>query len=360
MTTHHLYGPSSLQRRLICPGSARMESGLPDTDSDASIEGTRLHAVMAGSDNGEWMDDEQREAVDWCWDRVRTILSDYGHMLREVQLQLLNKQQNVLTFGTPDVIAWKPHQGAHVIDYKFGRADVPAPANNIQMAAYAAMVMQYTGASECTAHVLQPRLHRHESFTFHDCAGIVATIEGIIARCEAPDAPLVPGDEQCKYCKALLSCPAARGECTGLASWDRQTNDLDQFKPELLAALYDKWQVAKRFGSALDARIKEVCREQGSCAGLVLKERAGKRTIEHVADAFWQLQDTLTQAEFLQCAKLSVSQLQDTYMAKHAKRTETGRIKSGEKDRCREEFERILAGLIVQGEPSQYLVKESK
>src|SRR5215471_18843839 len=39
--------PSNLRRRYLCPGSGRMEAGLPDEDSPLAREGRLLHSYWA-------------------------------------------------------------------------------------------------------------------------------------------------------------------------------------------------------------------------------------------------------------------------------------------------------------------------
>jgi hypothetical protein len=38
---------SNIHRRSLCPGSERMEAGLPDEDSEQSVEGRLLHRYAA-------------------------------------------------------------------------------------------------------------------------------------------------------------------------------------------------------------------------------------------------------------------------------------------------------------------------
>ena len=44
---HHPFGPSSLERRELCPGSWRLEKDLPPVETKDSIEGTELHKSIA-------------------------------------------------------------------------------------------------------------------------------------------------------------------------------------------------------------------------------------------------------------------------------------------------------------------------
>ena len=47
MSAHAQLSPSSAVRWMSCPGSVRMCEGIPDTSSDASLEGTMMHTVSA-------------------------------------------------------------------------------------------------------------------------------------------------------------------------------------------------------------------------------------------------------------------------------------------------------------------------
>ena len=47
MSAHAQLSPSSAVRWMTCPGSVRMCEGIPDTSSDASLEGTMMHTVAS-------------------------------------------------------------------------------------------------------------------------------------------------------------------------------------------------------------------------------------------------------------------------------------------------------------------------
>lgn len=361
--THHPFGPSSLNRRMLCPGSYRMEDGLPETESEEANEGTRLHAVMAGADPGDWMDGEQQELIEWAGDKVRELDIIPGTERREERLVLMDGRK-VLSFGSPDLYGMQSAYALApptplVVDYKFGRGDVPEPAENIQMADYSAMVMRKLRESACLAVIIQPRLRRMDSYLYTDMPGIVATIRKIRAASEAEDAPLVPGEEQCKYCRAKLVCPALQAKCKALA--ERAPADVIPYAaPAQLAEMYDRWKLAERFGKALKTRIREVCEAEGECAGLYLKPKAGDRSITDPEGAFGLLSGALTADEFLACSAVSVSQLEAKYAAKYGERTESGRMKPGEGLRLKRQLADLLGDCVTAGKPSFVLTKKKE
>jgi len=63
---HHPFSPSQLYRRVLCPGSYRMEEGLSDTSSPEAAEGTMLHREVAWRGTNDSLTDEQQEVVAKC------------------------------------------------------------------------------------------------------------------------------------------------------------------------------------------------------------------------------------------------------------------------------------------------------
>lgn len=83
MEKHDINSPSVLYRREACPGSARMEQGMPDEKSAASIEGTRRHAILADYlRNMTGTHTVRREDAEWL-EQVINMLEQIG--ITEVQ-----------------------------------------------------------------------------------------------------------------------------------------------------------------------------------------------------------------------------------------------------------------------------------
>ena len=108
---------------------------------------------------------------------------------------------------------------AEIIDYKDGISPVLAKDND-QMEQYAwGMLAMYPNAKfkRIRMTIIQPKLKvkgidpisSHE-VDVDDFAARMGAIIDQAAATDAPDAPLVPGDSQCKYCRA-------KGGCTALA-----------------------------------------------------------------------------------------------------------------------------------------------
>lgn len=182
-TGHHLYGPSSLERRALCPASARLEKDLPNTESPYAAEGTMLHKVVAfwiniratgtmppGVDK---LTLEQREVCRRCYEFAQSVIPDRATVYIEQKISLKNWTTELLN-GTPDIVA-DDGETLVVIDWKFGRNPVAPADENLQGAGYAAMGMQTYKRRRAVVYFFQPRLLREneqpKGYTFTDCPG---------------------------------------------------------------------------------------------------------------------------------------------------------------------------------------------
>lgn len=77
---HDLYGPSSMGRRLLCAGSARLERGAPEITSKEAEEGTKLHVAVWSSIYDKELDDEQVEVVGKCKRLLESLIEEYKNM----------------------------------------------------------------------------------------------------------------------------------------------------------------------------------------------------------------------------------------------------------------------------------------
>jgi hypothetical protein len=218
----------------------------------------------------------------------------------------------------------------HVIEWKFGRNPVPAAFENVQGATYALAAMQRFDAQECTVHIFQPRLSsKPTSHTFTDAGTLLATIEGIIARCEAEDAPLIAGENQCRYCKGKQICPAYRSyvekpmmmvKAENLAPVAKWTDDeLGEFRR--------RCGLLEKFKAIVDAELKTRISEPGKIVGgYTLTKPRRSRVIEDVGQAYTNLSGLVTAEEFASACKVGWTSIVEVVAKKHGlKGTEAGK-----------------------------------
>lgn len=247
MTTHTSLSPSKRHRWGVCPGSIREERAYPDERSGtAAIDGTHTHTLLdhcvkAGladptpmvgikmSDHdGEFTVDDGRAmrvklAIDYITEQSMGGLVPVLAEQRVDPAWLLSRTD---LGGTVDVQihgtdVWE------IIDYKDGMADAWDSAI-LQMEQYAVGALAGLQIPVNLPYpmqtvrltVIQPKLAlkgmpavRSQDYSVQRILNDVAkTIVVQAAATDAPDAPLIPGEKQCRYCKHKGSCTALAGQ----------------------------------------------------------------------------------------------------------------------------------------------------
>lgn len=244
MSAHAALSPSKRHRWALCPGSIREEAKYPDDDSGpAARDGTHSHTLLekcitAGVADphtmiGMSMDDHEGSFIVDADRAARVkVATDYINMrideaqglcglLAETRVDPQHLLGRDDMSGTVD-IQIRTANVLELIDYKDGMGVVEAEANH-QLELYAVGCMAELRLSAGAAYpwqrvrmtIIQPKLALRgmESITSHEVSieEILAMIPTLVnegAACDAPDAPLVPGESQCKFCKAKGSCAA--------------------------------------------------------------------------------------------------------------------------------------------------------
>jgi hypothetical protein len=233
----------------LCPGSIREEAKYPDTGSGpAAIDGTHSHTLLehciktGGSatayigmkmrdHEGDFIVDKARAervqiALDYIAKRVDEESTPFiiPVVISETRVDpehLLGRDD---LSGTVD-IQIHGYDMLELIDYKDGMGVVSAEGN-LQLDQYAYGVLAgfklpVNGTypfKTVRMTIIQPKLALRgmPAITSHDVLvrDLLANMGTIIAQAAAtdrPDAPLVPGESQCKFCRAKGSCAALAG-----------------------------------------------------------------------------------------------------------------------------------------------------
>lgn len=234
MSTHAQLSPSKAHRWTVCPGSIREEAKFPDTSGAAAVDGTHSHTLLekALTENrdpleyvGQTLTDHEGEfTVDReRANRVAIAYSHVQHRVKELDALMVVAESRVDPAnlldrddcsGTVDV---QIHAGTHVdiIDYKDG-AGIVSAKDNQQLELYALGVLaDNPHIQSVRMTIVQPKLAQRgmKAITSYDMLAVdllarVDFYKNAAAATDKPDAPLVPGESQCKFCKAKGSCSA--------------------------------------------------------------------------------------------------------------------------------------------------------
>lgn len=244
MAAHAKYAPSASERWITCPGSVRLCEGMPERTSTWAAAGIEAHELLKVClENRCWRAAEgwvkhfykahEPIDVDAC-DSVQVVLDYVAEITAHPDAQLLIEHRVKIpsrnapdeVFGTLDIAVYVPFiQTLFIIDFKHG-AGVPVEIEyNTQLLMYALGEVRNLGTSACedaylsdwhvATVIIQPRCHhkdgiiREQWYTADYVLDQFALwVDEKIAETQHPNAPLVPGDVQCRWCPANIKCPA--------------------------------------------------------------------------------------------------------------------------------------------------------
>ena len=346
---------------MLCPGSYLQEKDLPETVSPDAADGTRLHALIAISlslKKGESImvvGDSDRDIVEQAMRFAGENIPESFEIKVEQKLSYREPLGNELYYGTADVLAVNEKDGEGlIIDWKTGYVPVTEAENNLQGAAYALAAMQEYQLKAVTVYFYNPRLKNWTMHKFDNWQKIFSVIADIIHKAMDEKPPLVPGEKQCRYCKAAQhgSCPMLLNKLEIYA--ERPAPVVADLPDEQLTALYEQSKILKTIFETIEKELKKRASENGVCGDYKIKTVPGARQITDINKAF-ELSG-LTAEEFIKCCSVSVPTLEKAMIDHHyPKAKEEGFTK---KD-LEGYFEEKMSPVIGYRDSSKRLVKAS-
>ena len=263
MAAHAKLSPSGAHRWMRCPGRIILEAEYPDSSSAFAAEGTCAHDLAASvlTDPEFVIPVGETKTVDGYSIKVTQDMADYvmdycklvweraegKKLLVEQRVPIGHLTSEEGATGTSDVIIIDYEQEAiEVIDLKYGMGVRVDAEDNEQMQMYAlgalyehSLISDFSWVSMV---IHQPRLNHvsewHISTAQLEAFGENAKgLAGIVAEAASIaefglESYLLPGDKQCRFCKAKATCPALREEVTSI-SGPVTSEDFASFMPDV-------------------------------------------------------------------------------------------------------------------------------
>ena len=322
MTTHATLGASNAHRWLVCPGSVAAEDGLPNTSSAFATEGTTAHelAELALSTStaalDAYADQEMAEFVRVYVDHVNRLAHGASHVEFEARVSYQNWVAG--GFGTADAVILRGDT-IHVCDLKYGMGVRVDAEQNPQamlygLGAYSELDM-FSEVRRVVVHIIQPRLD-HISEWEISVPDLLRWAEWVKQRAEAtqdPDAPRLPGEKQCRFCRAKSSCAALKtmAEDAIMSSFDDLDNmpKANTLTPDQMRKALDAKPLIEAWLSAIEAQAKTALTSGENFPGYKLVEgRANRKWIGDTRAVEQRLIDLLDTKAFTEPTLISPAQ----------------------------------------------------
>jgi len=252
MSTHSTLSPSSAYRWMRCPGSVREQAKYPEPPSGpGAIDGTHSHTLlehcvkadladpmgMVGvkmkDHEGEFVIDAERAkrvkvVIDYVKQKVEALSFMFGQPATVMPERRVNPEH---LLGRPDMagtadVTIRCGTFTEIIDLKDGMNGVEAKDNEQLelyglggIADYKLPVNVEYPVKMVKLTIIQPKLAlkglpvtTSHDMTTQEVLDLIPKYVAGAAATDRPDAPLVPGDKQCRYCRATgCSARAAAG-----------------------------------------------------------------------------------------------------------------------------------------------------
>ena len=231
---HAKLSASGSSRWLNCPGSVNAEKGYPDESSPFAEEGTLAHELadtcLKNSKDAEFYIDKKITGKIIEKDMTRYV-QEYLDFIRSHETansKIYTEERvdfsNVVPegFGTMDSAVLDFDTGVcHIFDLKYGKGVEVDAFENTQGQLYAiGLYNELSFLDEIKSfriHIVQPRIYNfsHWDITVENLTKFGKWVKERAELALTADAPRVPGNKQCQWCKA-------KGDCKSLAKFTEQ------------------------------------------------------------------------------------------------------------------------------------------
>ena len=291
---HAKLSASGSSRWLNCPGSVKAEEHFTDKSSSFADEGTVAHAVsekiLEGADPRGLLDTYPeptiniavtQEMLDYVQIYVDYVRSIPGERMIEVKVDFSDWVPE--GFGTSDALIID-NDTLHVVDLKYGKGVAVYAENNSQAMLYALGAVADFGSiyniRQVKMAIVQPRLDNISEWEI-SVPDLLKWAEWVKERAElalTDNAPRVPSNKACQWCKAQATCPALLDltHKTVAAQFDDLT-EVHTLSDEQLSFVLENKKLIEAWLSAVEKMVEERLLSGGEFTGFKLVEGRSTR-----------------------------------------------------------------------------------
>lgn len=301
-----------------CGGRHIAQRGLPETTSTAAEHGQSIHGALAKGD-ATGLELEQQEIFDACKSIEEKLVAQFFKVDEEAAAKSKPFRE------TRYWIHWKDdlkHSGqidcshrvktrALIIEYKTLAGDVPGSPENIQLRDQVCLFDHNNPLlTEIGAVVIQPLVTHSPRITVYERRHITQAMKEMhdrVAASNNPNSPRVPGEIQCKFCRA-----ASAGICKEYNAWASQmiakdvsliTVPVKDWTPVQRTSFCNMKSVAQKWLDDTADAMKELLKsDPEAIPGWTLEEGDERKTIVNAQAVFERFSETGgTLVQFMDC-----------------------------------------------------------
>jgi hypothetical protein len=322
---------SVMHRLAKCSGSAQMIASLNDNviampDRDA-LTGTRIHAALAGEKRAiESLTEREMATMDKCVElreRVIRLWALGEEDLKELIEERLFYRRGLepLFSGRLDyVVIDEKRDRALIIDYKTGRTESTAAADNMQLRTQAVLLYHNDPRLvEIEACIVEPYVSWRPQRVRYNFATFKAAEQQIVAIVEASQGAIkLSAGTHCAYCAACAFCSEAQAYALSVPQeHESRISELPRGADGV--KLFEGLKAARKIIDRLEERFEGMMIDNpDALPGYTLPERGRERVVvaypRRLKDAFIGL---LSEDEIDGCASYHLNKIKELYGLKH-------------------------------------------